>query len=425
MRNNNVLNLRRSLPCMSWSPKNLYNLWKRTAGPAAEELTFKLTTQQTVFQQRWRSKAAVRAYHGDFIPEKVFKRWYLPQNIPDVRPKRQVFSGGDKLDLEEFARRKLRAKQKEQELEDEIEQKGMAPVGSLMFVEVERRLDVFLFRTCFVHSVYEARRLIIHGYVKLNGRKHSKANTRLAPGDMISVDPEAIRFFNKPPPHVLYDDVINGNRVEPKVTKDAPDNVEVAAEETSEVPAEVAQAAVEETSNASTEAAPEVAKEKPKETKKAAQQTSKDNKGSGGKKSHIVEASKKDLTPFYLPAYASPWLFIPAYIEVSFKTCSAVYVRHPTARPGYSEIPTPYDADGALIRYAWEWYNQRRPRMRSQSQLARSPEDRVVTVAQALHKDWTRTLDPGWTLAPHKDTPENIAAYKERQWKREAVASAN
>ena len=52
-----------------------------------------------------------------------------------------------------------------------MEQKGMAPVGSLMFVEVERRLDVFLFRCCFVHSVYEARRLIIHGYVKLNGVK--------------------------------------------------------------------------------------------------------------------------------------------------------------------------------------------------------------------------------------------------------------
>ena len=85
----------------------------------------------------------------------------------------------------------------------------------------------------------------------------------------------------------------------------------------------------------------------------------------------------KPLTPFYLPPYASPWLFIPAYIEPSFTTCSAVYVRHPTARPGYSEIPTPYDADGTLIRYAWEWYVQRRPRMRSKGQLSRMPEDRT------------------------------------------------
>jgi ribosomal protein S4 len=69
--------------------------------------------------------------------------------------------------LEEFA---LRNK-KEQDLVAEEEAKGMAPVGSLMFAEVERRIDVFLFRCCFVHSVYEARRLVIHGNVMLNGKK--------------------------------------------------------------------------------------------------------------------------------------------------------------------------------------------------------------------------------------------------------------
>lgn len=73
----------------------------------------------------------------------------------------------DKMTLEEFAKRN----QKQKELDDEIEEKGLAPVGSLMFSEVERRLDVFLFRCCFAHSVYEARRLIIHGYVKVNGKK--------------------------------------------------------------------------------------------------------------------------------------------------------------------------------------------------------------------------------------------------------------
>jgi hypothetical protein len=83
-------------------------------------------------------------------------------------------------------------------------------------------------------------------------------------------------------------------------------------------------------------------------------------------------------TPFFLPHYASPHLFIPAYIEPSFSTCSAIYVRHPTARPGYSEIPTPYDADGAVVRYAWEWYVKRRARIRSVSRLSRMPEDRVV-----------------------------------------------
>ena len=88
-------------------------------------------------------------------------------------------------------------------------------------------------------------------------------------------------------------------------------------------------------------------------------------------------ASKDNtLTPFHLPAYASPFIFIPAYLEVSFPICSVVYVRHPTARPGYSEIPTPYDADGEVVRLAWEWYSKMRPRNRSKRQLAREPENR-------------------------------------------------
>jgi hypothetical protein len=91
---------------------------------------------------------------------------------------------------------------------------------------------------------------------------------------------------------------------------------------------------------------------------------------------HSGSVKDKGLTPFNLPAYASPFIFIPAYLEVSFPTCSAVYVRHPTARPGYSEIPTPYDADGEVVRLAWEWYSKVRPRNRSKCQLAREPENR-------------------------------------------------
>ncbi|KAJ8585282.1 hypothetical protein M405DRAFT_825344 [Rhizopogon salebrosus TDB-379] len=79
------------------------------------------------------------------------------------------------------------------------------------------------------------------------------------------------------------------------------------------------------------------------------------------------------LTPFNLPQYASPFIFIPAYAEVSFPTCSAIYVHHPTARPGYSKIPTPYNGDGKIIRLAWGWYSKVRPRTRSKTQMAREP----------------------------------------------------
>lgn len=99
-----------------------------------------------------------------------------------------------------------------------------------------------------------------------------------------------------------------------------------------------------------------------------------------------VKKVTPSITPFYLPEYASPWLFIPAYIEPCFTTCSAIYVRHPTARPGYSEIPTPYDADGEVVRFAWEWYVKRRPRVRSKTQLARMPEDRALAQMEDIHE---------------------------------------
>lgn len=78
--------------------------------------------------------------------------------------------GDDKGALDMFARRKAHAEKEKKRLAEE-ERKGMAPVGSLMFSEVERRIDTFLFRCCFAHSVYEARRLVVHGYVMLNGKK--------------------------------------------------------------------------------------------------------------------------------------------------------------------------------------------------------------------------------------------------------------
>ncbi|KAG6883116.1 hypothetical protein C0993_007766 [Termitomyces sp. T159_Od127] len=366
MRDKGVFSIKRALPRMvlfSWTPKNLYNLYLRTDGPRKREITFK-SASSTLFQQRWRSKAVVRAYHGDFIKEKVFKRWFLPETLPDVRPKRKVL-GDDKASLEEFALRK----KKEKALAEEEAIKGMAPVGSLMFSEVERRLDIFLFRCCFVHSVYEARRLIIHGNVKLNGKKHQNANTRLAPGDMVSVDPSAIRFFKPPPNKDNWYDVNNYEQY----VKDAEAKAQAKAEKQAKKQAKQA-------TEASGQAEPTVAEsalvtellgeeEKPEE-----------------KEEKTPLRPKLDLTPFYLPHFASPWLFIPAYIEPNFATCSAIYVRHPTARPGYSEIPTPYDADGEVVRFAWEWYVQRRPRVRSKARLARMPEDRALAQMESIEE---------------------------------------
>ena len=247
---------------------------------------------------------------------------------------------------------------------------------------------------------------------------------------MISVNPEAIRFFKRP--NGEYDDVnarkpiedevtdeaktdaeqASENPLEPQTTSDPPledevgDTTKTDAEQAPESPLEpqtTSDPPLEDEVGDTAKTDPERTTESPVEPQTASEariedevvgtaktdaeqtteqttespvepQTTSESKTVSTPK---AESDKAPLTPFYLPPYASPWLFIPAYIEPSFATCSVVYVRHPTARPGYSEIPTPYDADGTLIRYAWEWYMQRRPRMRSKSQLSRMPEDRT------------------------------------------------
>lgn len=120
-----------------------------------------------MFQQRWIAKRLTRAYHGDFINEKIFKRWYLPSTLPDVRPKRR---DDDEVPLWKWIGQDTKVS-KEVRIREEDEKLALAPVASLMYEEVERRIDVFIFRCCFAHSVYEARRLVIHGSVLLNGKK--------------------------------------------------------------------------------------------------------------------------------------------------------------------------------------------------------------------------------------------------------------
>lgn len=316
-----------------------------------EDTSFTNTTM-SLFKQRWASKALLRAYHGDFINEKIFKRWYLPETLPDVRTY-AAKPAADAAGLYKWARRDQAAEKEAKRLEQEQE-KGLAPVGSLMFREVERRVDVLIFRACFAHSVYEARRMVIHGDVLLNGKKHTNPNTRVAPGDMISVDPKAIRFLQA--------------SAAPKSEAEEASEAEESTEAEASAPASEAQP-IEETDDEASS------------TEMNADSEENPTPASSSKPKPKVTPSKRErraanLTPFHLPPFASPFIFIPAYLEVSFSTCSVVYVRHPTARPGYSEIPTPYDADGEVMRAAWEWYTKVRPRIRSKSQLARMPENR-------------------------------------------------
>ena len=70
------------------------------------------------------------------------------------------------------------------------------------------------------------------------------------------------------------------------------------------------------------------------------------------------DPSKPYATPWRPRDYMSAFAFIPRYLEVNQKICSAVYLRHPVARPGLGEVPTPFHPETNQL--AFTWYLRRR-----------------------------------------------------------------
>ena len=70
------------------------------------------------------------------------------------------------------------------------------------------------------------------------------------------------------------------------------------------------------------------------------------------------DPSKPYDTPWRPRDYMSAFAFIPRFLEVNQKICSAVYLRHPVARPGLSEVPTPFHPETNQL--AFTWYLRRR-----------------------------------------------------------------
>ncbi len=71
-----------------------------------------------------------------------------------------------------------------------------------------------------------------------------------------------------------------------------------------------------------------------------------------------IDPSKPYATPWTPRPYMSVFAFIPPFLEVNQNICAAVYLRHPVARPGMAEVPTPFaEVTGGN---AFAWYLRRR-----------------------------------------------------------------
>ncbi|KAI0841942.1 alpha-L RNA-binding motif-containing protein [Hypoxylon sp. FL0890] len=71
-----------------------------------------------------------------------------------------------------------------------------------------------------------------------------------------------------------------------------------------------------------------------------------------------LDPSKPYATPWRPRPYMSPFAFIPQYLEVNQNICAAVYLRHPVARVGTAEVPTPFPRK--INQLAYNWYLRRR-----------------------------------------------------------------
>jgi ribosomal protein S4 len=165
----------------SWKALNLYNLATYQAPRSI---------QKTFYQQKWQAKSHTRTYHGRQVRE---KQWQLMFNrrIPAVvdmnvaqlakndGSRQAAGRGSGRDDPPWMVKRQPRA----------------TPYTGMTFWPLERRLDTAIFRAMFASSVRTARQFVIHGHVKVNGKKVCPLLFLLANGGQRPMDSENNRIM--------------------------------------------------------------------------------------------------------------------------------------------------------------------------------------------------------------------------------------
>lgn len=242
-----LYSLTRQLIRPSWNKYNLFNLSRKQL-PSIHN--------KTMYQQKWAAKKETRAYHGDHLMERQFKSLWTPRLVGVAS-----------------------------------EKDGRAtPLASQTYACLEKRLDMALFRALFASSARQAKQMIVHGKVRLNGKQVAKPGYLLKPGDLFTVDAAAV-IMNVSPPR--------GKSEETRGKSEETENTEESSTE---------------------EASAETAESKRVKAKRA-----------------WTEIGETNFVP---KDYMSAFAFVPSYLEVSYETCSAVYLRDPVARPGVAEVPS-------------------------------------------------------------------------------------
>ncbi|PYI19847.1 alpha-L RNA-binding motif-containing protein [Aspergillus japonicus CBS 114.51] len=206
MRNRATTPLKQPKIRQSWSKYNLYNL---------SRLRDSYRPSATFFQQKWKSKAAARAYHGEQVSEKQWSRMFSPRlrSVVPMAPSNLARDDGSAMSAGRGSGLTKAPKPEEQPAFGEFDEEEEAarskltgfeadrktPYVQMTFAPLERRLDTAIFRAMFASSARQARQFVVHGAVKVNGKPMRYPGYLLNPGDMFQVEPERVMYATGAP----------------------------------------------------------------------------------------------------------------------------------------------------------------------------------------------------------------------------------
>ncbi|XP_014550565.1 hypothetical protein COCVIDRAFT_31729 [Bipolaris victoriae FI3] len=407
---------------------NVRQNWSRWSLYALSQLKAPNVTTRTYFQQKWTAKASTRAYHGEHIREKKWKHMFK-RNLPAVVPMdHQYLARHD--GSEQAAGRGMGA-----DVNDKTKTPPMTPYMQMAYYPLERRLDTAIFRALFASSVRQARQFVVHGLVKVNGKKMVYPGYALNPGDMFQVEPSSVMFATgapktrsstarrvtkekaaaraqereqsggqtpkqsndadlvisqssreEPTPTELKKQLqdlmeqVDGVLAEDVKAKDKqqfralrssirkaislwrsanPETISTLDAQFDFLKTQIAErnAAMSSTSSSKDSAAePLISEEDQARLRSAFEKLRLETE-------HTSAWNKRDAqapyaTPWRPRDYMSAFAFIPRYLEVNQNICAAVYLRHPVARPGLAEVPTPFHIETGQLAFNWYLRNR-------------------------------------------------------------------
>jgi len=65
--------------------------------------------------------------------------------------------------------------------------KTQGKTGEALVIELERRLDALVLRSGIARTIYQARQMVVHGHIEVNGGKVNKPSFQMKPGYVVTV----------------------------------------------------------------------------------------------------------------------------------------------------------------------------------------------------------------------------------------------